>query len=312
MATYRTINNGFWTDSKVEEFSPEDRYFFLYLLTNLHTNICGCYEISKNQMGREMGYSAEAINNLIYRFKSIHKVIDYDEETQEVLIINWHKYNWSSSSKLVKAVEKGIEYVENETFRSYLRDVLQCHIDGVKRYPMYTVSIPYTYPMDTSVSVSVINNSKGIIENKGIENTDIQNTKNNNTEYACAREGGSEQQEQPPKKSKKPEEPKHEYGEFSHVLLTDAQYGKLVKDYGETLTKTKIRDLDEYLENHRSTHYDNHNLTIRAWIRGDKEKSAGSAGQRSTYSNQRKRPEYHMSDENKALADAMYQMLGED
>ena len=43
MAVFRTISNSFWTDSKVDDtFTPEDKYFYLYLLTNPHTNICGC------------------------------------------------------------------------------------------------------------------------------------------------------------------------------------------------------------------------------------------------------------------------------
>ena len=51
MALYRTIQISFWTDTKiVDDFTPEDKYFYLYLFTNPHTNLSGCYEISKNQM----------------------------------------------------------------------------------------------------------------------------------------------------------------------------------------------------------------------------------------------------------------------
>lgn len=42
MATYRQIYISFWSDTKVcDDFSPEDKYFYIYLLTNPHTNICG-------------------------------------------------------------------------------------------------------------------------------------------------------------------------------------------------------------------------------------------------------------------------------
>ena len=47
-----------------------------------------------------MGYSIETVKNLIYRFKEIHKMIDYDDETQEVFIFNWYKYNWSKVQRL--------------------------------------------------------------------------------------------------------------------------------------------------------------------------------------------------------------------
>ena len=46
MAIYRNVSMSFWTDSKVaDDFTAEDRYFYLYLFTNPHTNLCGCYEI---------------------------------------------------------------------------------------------------------------------------------------------------------------------------------------------------------------------------------------------------------------------------
>ena len=49
MASYRNISMDFWTDSKVvDDFTPEDRYIYLYCMTNPHTNLCGCYEVSIN------------------------------------------------------------------------------------------------------------------------------------------------------------------------------------------------------------------------------------------------------------------------
>ena len=69
MAVFRTISNSFWTDSKVDDtFTPEDKDFYLYLLTNPHTNICGCYEISNKQMSRETGYNEDTIKRLISPF----------------------------------------------------------------------------------------------------------------------------------------------------------------------------------------------------------------------------------------------------
>ena len=51
MASYRNISMDFWTDSKVvDDFTPEDRYIYLYCMTNPHTNLCGCYEVSIKQI----------------------------------------------------------------------------------------------------------------------------------------------------------------------------------------------------------------------------------------------------------------------
>ena len=40
MAIYRNVQLSFWTDNKVEDdFTPEDKYFYLYLLTNPQTGL---------------------------------------------------------------------------------------------------------------------------------------------------------------------------------------------------------------------------------------------------------------------------------
>ena len=139
----------FWTDTKVvDEFTPEDKYFYLYLFTNPHTNLCGCYEISITQMSTELGYSKDTIGRLIERFEKIHKVALYQASTKEILLINWHKYNWTESDKLRVALLKEIDAIKCADFKEYLTDIFNKED---------TVSIPYPYPMDTSVTDSLLN-----------------------------------------------------------------------------------------------------------------------------------------------------------
>lgn len=146
MAIYRTIQISFWTDPKVvDDFTPEDKYFYLYLFTNPHTNLSGCYQISKTQMAMELGYAKETIDRLLNRFQTIHKVISYDPDTKEILLVNWHKYNWTKSENFRKALFSNISDVKNEKFREYL---LKCFSGDD------TVSIPYEYGMETSVTVT--------------------------------------------------------------------------------------------------------------------------------------------------------------
>ena len=63
--------------------------------------------------------------------------------------------------------------------------------------------------------------------------------------------------------SKKPV--KHKYGEYKHVQLTDAEYEKLCKDYGEDIAKRAITYLDEAIEM-KGYKYKSHNLAIRKWV----------------------------------------------
>ena len=40
-AVYRYVYSTFWEDPFVQGITPEDKYFYLYLITNPHTNQCG-------------------------------------------------------------------------------------------------------------------------------------------------------------------------------------------------------------------------------------------------------------------------------
>lgn len=146
MAIYRNISMNFWTDTKVvDEFSPEDKYFMLYCLTNQYTNLCGCYEISIKQMTRDTGYNEETIIKLLDRFKNKYNIIDYNKQNKEIYIKNWYRYNWTKSEKLDKPLLNEITNIKTVDFKKRLVDLYN------KRD---TVSIPYTYPMDTTVSVT--------------------------------------------------------------------------------------------------------------------------------------------------------------
>lgn len=146
MAIYRNIQMSFWTDSKiVDEFTPEDRYFYLYLFTNPHTNLAGCYELSTKQASVELGYDIYAVKNLLRRFDEVHGVIKYAEHTKEVLILNWHKYNWTASEKFRKPLLEEINNIKTDAFKTYLINIFNNN---------NRVSIPYTYPIDTTVAVT--------------------------------------------------------------------------------------------------------------------------------------------------------------
>ena len=75
MAIYRQVYMTFWTDPKVvNEFTPEDRYFYLYLITNSHTSISGCYEISVKQMAWETGYNEDTVSRLLKRLSDLNVI----------------------------------------------------------------------------------------------------------------------------------------------------------------------------------------------------------------------------------------------
>lgn len=134
MALYRNVHVSFWNDTKIiDEMTPEDRYFMLYLLSNPHTNQVGCYEISVRDISKETGYTEESIKKLLERFEKKLKVAKYSKKTKELLILNWHKYNWTSSPKVRACIEKELKSLKNKDFKDYINNIC----------------IPYIYGMDT-------------------------------------------------------------------------------------------------------------------------------------------------------------------
>lgn len=160
MASYRNIQMTFWTDAKImENFTAMEKYMYLYLLTNPHTSLCGCYEISFVTAASETALKKPEVKKLIT--KLIEKgVIDYSEETNEVLLLHWHKYNWTSSEKLRVSLEKIVAHIKCLKFQRYLEELLKC---------TDRVSVQYQYPTDTSVTVSVSDNNINPIDIKTID-----------------------------------------------------------------------------------------------------------------------------------------------
>ena len=122
MAIFRKLHTAFWQDAKViEELTPEDKFFFIYLLTNPATTQIGIYQITKKQMSFELGYSIESINSLMDRFENHHKLIKYNPYTREIALKNWGKYNLDRSGKpMLDCVKKELEEVSDISLIEYV------------------------------------------------------------------------------------------------------------------------------------------------------------------------------------------------
>lgn len=159
MAVYRQVMLSFWTDSFIDDnFSAEDKYFYLYILTNTHTTLCGCYEVSEQRMGKEMGLSTESIMSIIERFSKTYDLIRYNHSTKEILILKWSKYNWNASPRFRVAVENELEKIKDQSFKEYLLRLLDGEEIDKSIYPIDRVmgeNGNSEYPIDTNVIVNV-------------------------------------------------------------------------------------------------------------------------------------------------------------
>lgn len=132
----RIIRTSFWTDNKVSEcFTPEDRYFMLYLLTNPHTTQLGIYEFSVKVSAFEMGYSQETIIGLLDRFENTYGVIKYSKDTKEVAIKNYLRHSIVKGGKPVfDCLVKEESKVKDKSLVRYIMNYLR-NLDDIN----YTV-----------------------------------------------------------------------------------------------------------------------------------------------------------------------------
>jgi hypothetical protein len=119
MAAFRKISVSYWSDSFVGELTPEQKYFYLYLMTNDKTTQCGIYETSIRKICFDTGYNSETVQKLIDFFQEKNK-IRWSKSTNEIALLNWVKFNDSNSPKVLACVEKELKQVKNRVLIQYL------------------------------------------------------------------------------------------------------------------------------------------------------------------------------------------------
>lgn len=182
---FRNIQTAFWTDPKVsEQMGIDERYFFLYLLTNPHTNLSGFYEITRKQMADETGFTREQIGELLQKLEDL-KILFYDDQTNEILIINWSRYNWTTSGKFLKSVETELNKNKSPVLLNYLEGYLIDTPYELERKGIDRVSIRYRYGIDT-VGISEIEKE---IEIEKETETEEETEEETETEMKREREG---------------------------------------------------------------------------------------------------------------------------
>lgn len=122
----RVVSTGFWTDKKVVDmFSVEDRYFYLYLLTNPNTTQLGIYELPISTASNETGYNKDVVRVLLDRFENKYDMIKYSHETGEVAIKNYLRHSIVKGGAPVKdCLVKELKQVKDVSLIYYVYDYI--------------------------------------------------------------------------------------------------------------------------------------------------------------------------------------------
>lgn len=139
-------------------------------------------------------------------------------------------------------------------------------IPNFKKHQYMTKSFPSKLP---EPPIEVIN--QVLTDYQQVNKSDIPIT---NTITNTNREGDCKGERE---KTKKPAKPKKRYGEFNNVLLTDSEYGKLLKRFGEDRAKHWIKSLSEGIES-KGYKYHSHYATILRWVEREEKRQGGNNG----------------------------------
>lgn len=130
----RVVRVSLWNDDRVlNEFSPEDRYFWLYLLTNPYTTQLGIYSLPVKVAAIHLGYSKEVVTILLERFENKYNLIRISEETGEIAIRNYLRHSILKGGKPVyDCLMKEASEVKDEKLLAW---VFENVLDYYNRHP---------------------------------------------------------------------------------------------------------------------------------------------------------------------------------
>lgn len=250
MGIKRLVDTSFWTDGKVDEFTPEDKYFMLYLLTNPFSTQLGIYEISIKQAAFQMGYSVEAVKALVERFESKYEMIIFSQNTNEIAIKNFLRHSVIKGGKPVEdCIKREMSKVKN---KSLISEVF-CHISDKDDLNATVKKIINEFQNENQND----NNNDNANENDNDNDNDVSSPVHTTNRAAYA-------QRFVPRTLN--DSSKHTYGKFENVLLTDEELQNLKDAYSDW--EERIERLSAYMKSKKKD-YDNHYATIVLWASGD-------------------------------------------
>ncbi|EOP99461.1 ArpU family phage transcriptional regulator [Bacillus cereus VD140] len=116
MAIYRPVQVSYWQDAFVLDLTPEEKYFYLYLMTNSKTSQSGIYELPFDQFLNRLGNGRAGIiqRDIIYkRYLEEEDVCDYMVYNEIGMSERTYR-RWKSKAFYKLAFALGLEVYEAE------------------------------------------------------------------------------------------------------------------------------------------------------------------------------------------------------
>jgi phage replication protein len=129
MEVFTKVERGYWQDEFILELTPEQKFFYLYLMTNNKVNTLGAYVFPLTMSTVELGYNKETVLKLLDHFAQAGKII-WDETTKEVFLLNWPKRNWNRKTATLRALKKDFDALKSPMLREKISALLSAFSDG--------------------------------------------------------------------------------------------------------------------------------------------------------------------------------------
>ena len=127
---YQKIHSQIWHDEKFIKLKQKEKFLFLYLLTCPHSNAIGCYYLPLGYITEDLKISQKDIQNSIKLLKQ-SKFIQYDENTNVLLITNFIKHNPIDNVNLAKCAMKIIYQLPKSYIIQTLKTITEASLKGL-------------------------------------------------------------------------------------------------------------------------------------------------------------------------------------
>ena len=247
----RGFNTEFWADTFVEALPPEGKLLYAYLWTNPHCNQAGLYRISLRRIAYETNLPLEELPHLI---ESLGPKVKWYPDENLIWVKNFIKHQSKSPKFLIGAASRLKDINNNGAVKELLEYNLK----------KYSISIPYTYSMD-SVCIS----------DSDTHSNANASAKSNADSEELGVVGEEEAVEK--KTSSGKDKSKRTFGEAANVHLTTEEYDKLVERLGLQAAQWWIDELS-LAKGARGYKSQSDYLTILSWERRAQRQKGGAGG----------------------------------
>jgi len=112
MATHRYISTTFWDDAWIQGLDPEEKFIYLYLMTNPLTSISGVYKITDRRISFDTGHTEEKIKAVLEKFGKARKAIRMGEY---VVLPSWPKHqSWETMPKIKQGIMNDLNMLKDD------------------------------------------------------------------------------------------------------------------------------------------------------------------------------------------------------